>query len=191
MAKPWKSPRDILMRRPAQYFVTVLNRLTSTNLPKTLNYIQYRLLCVTQATYRAIKVINDSWKIPKDVLMRRPATYFLTVLNRLTRTNLPKTLKYIQYRLLHVTQVTYGRHVRMSPAYSLHRRSCVIPKVPIMRGKLSIMTYDDMAVIPAMKISLRYLQDVICPRTSHRDVPGTVSWLGDHFYFVIWGLGDK
>ena len=35
-----------------------------------------------------------------------------------------------------------------------------------MRGKLSIMTYDDMAVIPAMKISLRYLQDV-----SYRDVP--------------------
>ena len=93
--------------------------------------------------------------------MRRPATYFATFLNRLKRTNLPKTLKYIQYRLLRVTQVTYGRHVRMSPAYSLHRRSCVIPKIPIMRGKLSIMTYDDMAVIPAMKISLRYLQDVI------------------------------
>ena len=102
---------------------------------------------------------SERWVLKK--YQGRPATYFLTVLNRLTRTNLPKTLKYIQYRLLHVTQVTYWSYVRISPAYSLHRRSCVIPKIPIMRGKLSIMTYDDMAVIPAMKISLRYLQDVI------------------------------
>ena len=92
----WKISKDVLMRRPATYFVTVLNRLMSTNLPKTLNYIQYRLLCVTQATYRAIKVIDESWKIPKDVLMRRPATYFVTVLNRLMSTNIPKTLNYIQ-----------------------------------------------------------------------------------------------
>ena len=104
---PEKSPRDILMRRPAQYFATVLNRLTSTNLPKTLNYIQYRLLCVTKATYRAIKVIHESWKISKDVLMRRPATYFVTVLNRVMSTNLPKTLNYIQYMLLCVTLATY------------------------------------------------------------------------------------
>ena len=41
-------------------FVTVLNKYTSTILPKTLNYVQYSLLCVTQATYRAIKGITES-----------------------------------------------------------------------------------------------------------------------------------
>ena len=46
------------MRRPATYFAKVQNRLTSLYLPNTLNYIQYRLLCITQATYRAIKVID-------------------------------------------------------------------------------------------------------------------------------------
>ena len=72
----------------------------STYLPYTLNYIQYRLLCVTQATYREIKTITKSWKSSKDVLMRRPATYFATVLNRIMSTNLPNTLNYLQYRLL-------------------------------------------------------------------------------------------
>ena len=107
IAKSWKSPKDVLMRRPATYFATVLNRIMSTNLPNTLNYLQYRLLCVTQATYRAIKVIYEPWKSPKDVLMRRPATYFATYFNWLASSNLPKTLNYIQYRLLCVTQVPY------------------------------------------------------------------------------------
>ena len=79
--EPWKSPKDVLMRRPATYFATVLNRIMSTNLPNTLNYLQYRLLCVTQMTYRAIKVICESWTSPKVVLMRRPAAHFVTVLN--------------------------------------------------------------------------------------------------------------
>ena len=34
------SLKDVLMRRPATYFATVLNWLGSSNLPKTLNYIQ-------------------------------------------------------------------------------------------------------------------------------------------------------
>ena len=93
---PWKSTKDVLMRRPATHFATVLNWLVSTILPKTLNYIQYRLLCVTQATYRAIKVIYEPWKSPKDVLMRRPATYFATYFNWLASSNLPKTLNYMQ-----------------------------------------------------------------------------------------------
>ena len=50
------------MRRPATYFVTVLNWLASSNLPKTLNHIQYRLLFAIQLAPRAIKVIAESWK---------------------------------------------------------------------------------------------------------------------------------
>ena len=42
--EPWKSPKDVLMRCPATYFALVLN--WNWNLPKTLNCIQYRLLCV-------------------------------------------------------------------------------------------------------------------------------------------------
>ena len=34
-----KSSEDVPMRRPATYFVTVFKRLTSPNLPKTLNLI--------------------------------------------------------------------------------------------------------------------------------------------------------
>ena len=49
--------------------------------------------------YHAIKVIANSLKSPKDIPMRRPATYFLTVLKRLTSPNLSKTLNYVQYRL--------------------------------------------------------------------------------------------
>ena len=41
-------------------FGKILNRLMSTYLPYTLNYIQYRLLCVTQATYREIKTLAKS-----------------------------------------------------------------------------------------------------------------------------------
>ena len=123
---PEKSPRDILMRRPAQYFATVLNRLTSTNLPKTLNYIQYRLLCVTQATNHAIKVSDESWKSTKDLLKRRPAQYFVTVLNILMSTNLPKTLNFIQCRLLCVTQATYR-------AIKVINGSWKIPKDILMR----------------------------------------------------------
>ena len=88
-------------------FCNSLNTLKAYKSPKTLSYIQYRLLCVTQATYRAIKVIYEPWKSPKDVLMRRPATYFATYFNWLASSNLPKTLNYIQYRLLCVTQVPY------------------------------------------------------------------------------------
>ena len=88
----WKSPKDVLMRRPATYFATGLNWLASTNLSKTLNYIQYKVLFVIQVPYHAIRVINEPWKSTKDVLMRRPATYFATVLNWLASTNLSKTL---------------------------------------------------------------------------------------------------
>ena len=38
------------MRRPGTYFVTVLSKSTSPILPKTLNYIQYRLLCVPRTS---------------------------------------------------------------------------------------------------------------------------------------------
>ena len=97
IAKSWKIPKDVLMRRPQTYFAKVVNKLKPTYLPKTLNYIQYRLLCVTQATYREIKTIAKSWKSPKDVLMRRPPTYFAKVSNRLKPTYIQRTLKYIQF----------------------------------------------------------------------------------------------
>ena len=159
------------MRRTATYFVTVLSRLMSTNLPKTLNYIQYRLLCVTQATYRAIKVIDDSLKISKDVLMRRPATYFVTVLNRLMSTNLPKTLIFIQYRLLCVTQGTYRAIKVIDEVLKICHRKLFLfvlfchllypesPPVWQIIGTLDQHVHK--VVIPAKKISLRYLQEVI------------------------------
>ena len=105
--EPWKNPNDVLMRRPATDFATDLKWLASTNLPKTLNHIQYTVLFVTQVLYHAIGVSNEPWKNPKDVLMRRPATDFATDLKWLVSTNLPKTLTYIQYRLLYVIQAIY------------------------------------------------------------------------------------
>ena len=45
------------MRRPAIYFVTVFKRLTSPNIPKTLNFSQYIMLFVTGVQYHPIKVI--------------------------------------------------------------------------------------------------------------------------------------
>ena len=106
IVESWKSTKDVLIRRPATV-VTVSNRLTSINLPKTLNSIQYRLLFVTYVPYHAIKVITESWKIPKDVLMRRPATYFATVFNWLTSTNLTQTLNKTKDRLFCVKRATY------------------------------------------------------------------------------------
>ena len=105
--EPWKSTKDVLMRRPATYFATVLNWFASTNLPKTLNYIQHRVFFVTQVLYHAIRVTNEPWKNPKDVLMRRPATDFATDLKWLASTNLPKTLNHIQHKVLFVTHVLY------------------------------------------------------------------------------------
>ena len=68
------------MRRPAAYFVTLFKRLTSPNLPKRPNFSQYIMLFVTGVQYHPIKVIDESLKSSEDVPMRRPATYFVTVL---------------------------------------------------------------------------------------------------------------
>ena len=65
------------MRRPATHFVRVSNKLMSKNILKALNYIQYKLLIVTQEQYHTTKVIGISVKSLQDVPMRRPATYFL------------------------------------------------------------------------------------------------------------------
>ena len=64
------------MRRPTTHFVRVLSRLMSKNILKALNYIQYKLLIVTQEQYHTTKVIGHSVKSLQDVPMRRPATYF-------------------------------------------------------------------------------------------------------------------
>ena len=72
-----KSPEDVPIRRPATYFVTVFKRLTSPNLPKTLNFSQYIMSFVTGVQYHPIKVIDESLKSPEDVPVRRPATYLL------------------------------------------------------------------------------------------------------------------
>ena len=98
-----KSSEDVPMRCPATYFVTVFKRLTSQNLPKTLNISQYIMLFVTGVQYHPIKVIDESLKSSEDVPMRRPATYFVTVFKRLTSQNLPKTLNISQYIMLFVT----------------------------------------------------------------------------------------
>ena len=78
------------MRRPAAYFVTVCKRLTSPNLPKTLNLSQHIMLFVIGVQYHPIKVIDESLKNPEDVPMRRPATYFVTVFKRLKSLNFQK-----------------------------------------------------------------------------------------------------
>ena len=85
-----KSSEDVPMRRPATYFVTFFKRLTSPNLPKTMNFSQYIMLFVTGVQYHPIKVIGESLKSPEDVPMARPSTYFVTVFKRLTSLNLPK-----------------------------------------------------------------------------------------------------
>ena len=95
------------MRRPAAYFLTVFKRLTSPNLPKTLNFSQYIMLFVTWVQYHPIKVIDRSSKSPEYVPMRRPATYFVTVFKRLTSPKLPKTLNFSQYIMLFVIGVQY------------------------------------------------------------------------------------
>ena len=102
-----KSPEDVPMRRPATYFVTVFKRLTYSKLPKTLNFSQYIMSFVTGVQYHPIKVIDESLKSSEDVPIKRPATYFVTVLKRLTQPNLPKTLNFSQYIMLFVTGVQY------------------------------------------------------------------------------------
>ena len=64
IAHSLKSSEDVPMRRPTTYFVTVLIRLTSPNLPKTLNHRPCRLAFVTGGQYHAIKVIANSSKSP-------------------------------------------------------------------------------------------------------------------------------
>ena len=68
-----KNDRQVLKKSKGRPYETscniFCNRIMSTNLPNTLNYLQYRLLCVTQMTYCAIKVICESWTSPKDVLI--------------------------------------------------------------------------------------------------------------------------
>ena len=100
-----KSSEDVPMRRPATYFVTVFKRLTSPNLPKTLNFSQYMMLFVTGVQYHPIKVIDESLKSHEDVPMGRPATSFVTVFKRLTSPNLQKTLNFSQYMILFVIWV--------------------------------------------------------------------------------------
>ena len=75
IAHSLKSLKDVPMRRPATHFVRVLNKLMSKNILKALNYIQYKLLIVTQEQYHTTKVIGHSVKSLQDVPMRRPATY--------------------------------------------------------------------------------------------------------------------
>ena len=102
IAHSLKSLKDVPMRRPATHFVRVLNKLMSKNILKALNYIQYKLLIVTQEQYHTTKVISHSVKSLQDV----PETscyIFVTVLSRMTSPNLPKKLNHIQYRLLFVT----------------------------------------------------------------------------------------
>ena len=90
-------------------FFTVLSRLATQNLPKTLNHVQCRLLFVTGLQYHVIKMIPYSIKSPEDFPMRHPATYFITVLKRLTYPKLPKTLNVSQYIMSFVTGVQYHR----------------------------------------------------------------------------------
>ena len=104
---PDKSPRDILMRGPAQYFATVFNRLTSTNLPKTLNL--YTIEAVTFHTGDISHTKSDRWVLKKS--QGRPyetsCNIFCNSFKQIDLFKSPKTLTYIQYRLLCVTQATY------------------------------------------------------------------------------------
>ena len=91
------SDRPILKKSRGRPHVTSFNifcnsfrKIAVQKSPKTLNYIQFRLLFVTGMQYQAIKVIGHSIKNPKDVPMWRPSTYFETALDRFMSKNLPK-----------------------------------------------------------------------------------------------------
>ena len=58
---------------------------------------------VTAVQYSTKEMMANSSRSPEDVPMRRPATYFFTVLSRLATHNQPKTLNHIQCSLLFVT----------------------------------------------------------------------------------------
>ena len=60
IAHSLKILEDVPMRRPATHFVRVLSRLVSKNILKALNYIQYKLLFVTQEQYHTTKVIGHA-----------------------------------------------------------------------------------------------------------------------------------
>ena len=81
------------MRRPATYFATYFNWLASSNLPKTLNYIQYRLLCVTQVPYHAIKLIVKSWKISQGRPYETSCKIFCKSLKQIEIYLYPKTIE--------------------------------------------------------------------------------------------------
>ena len=108
IAHSLKSSEDAPMRRPTTYFVTVLIRLTSLSLPKTMNHRQCRLIFVTGGQYHARNKSDRPFlKKSRGRPYETSCFIFLTVLSRLTSQILPKTLNNIQCRMLFVTGVQY------------------------------------------------------------------------------------
>ena len=62
-----------------------------------------QVVFVTLVSYHAIKMIVESLKSTEDVLIRRPATYFVTVIDRFACKNLAKILNYIHESNTHLT----------------------------------------------------------------------------------------
>ena len=89
-------------------FLTVLIRLTSLSLPKTMNHRQCRLIFVTGGQYHARNKSDRPFlKKSRGRPYETSCFIFLTVLSRLTSQILPKTLNNIQCRMLFVTGVQY------------------------------------------------------------------------------------
>ena len=95
------------MRCPATHFVRVLNKLTSKNILKALNYIQYKLLIVTQEQYHTTKVIGHSVKSLQDVPMRRPATYFFNSFKQNYFSKSPKNIESYTMQAIFATGMQY------------------------------------------------------------------------------------
>ena len=113
-----RSDRQVLKKSQGRPYETSSNifcksfkQIKAYIYPKNIEVYTIQVLCVTQAT---IEVIAKSWKSPKDVLMRRPPTYFAKVLNRLKPTYLPRTLKYIYNTgvMCHPGHISYNRSDR-------------------------------------------------------------------------------
>ena len=109
------------MRRPATHFVTVQNRLTSIYLRKTLIYVPYRLLVVTQAPYHTVKVLQESKERPYET------NIFRNSFEQIDINISPKTLIYIQNRLsfspmCYITQWKWLPSPEKSPRNILMRR---------------------------------------------------------------------
>ena len=89
ITKFWRKKQGRPYETSCSIFFISFKQLVINIAPKKINHMQQRVIFVIWASYLIIKVITKFWKFPRDVLIRRPAKYFSSVL-RLLSTYLPK-----------------------------------------------------------------------------------------------------